>query len=313
MNDSRPIQISLNNATVHLAGIAFGPFTFSVNLSERVAILGPSGAGKSTLLKLLARELTPSSGDVLLNGRRLQAWSLSELSRLRAVLPQSHEVAFGLPTELVIALGRVARSPDPQINHIIQRAAQLACASHLLGRRFNTLSGGEKARVQLARVFAQLWDIEHALLLVDEPLAALDPGLQLELMEGLDHFAAERGHAVLAVLHDINHALLGFKRLLLIKDHQLVADVPSTLAAIPKLEALYGIELNTAVGQHGELIIAPMRRKKLPRLWHEPRVASHRRTPLQRHGHAGELRPACLIAALCWAASFYPRRFTGGH
>lgn len=254
--------LSLHNVTIHLGKRTFGPFTLSVQAGERIAVLGPSGAGKSTLLKLLARELAPAGGQATFCQRHLKEWSLADLSHRRAILPQSHEVAFGLPVELVIGLGRVARTFDPDIRNIVRQAAELACAGHLLERRFDTLSGGEKARVQMARVFAQLWDVEKGLLLVDEPLAALDPGLQFSLMDAIYTFAAQRGHAILAILHDINQALQGFERLIFIKDGSMTGDYTSQQMTIPLLEALYDVSLISALSDSGEVIVAPSKSQK---------------------------------------------------
>jgi iron complex transport system ATP-binding protein len=251
--------LELQAVTLKLGGHVFGPFSMTVQPGERIAVLGPSGAGKSTLLKLLAREYLPSSGQVRLRERCLTTWSLVDLSRQRAILPQSHEVAFGLPVELVIGLGRVARMVDPDLNVIVRQAAELACARHLLPRRFDTLSGGEKARVHLARVFAQLWDIEQGLLLVDEPMAALDPGLQWQLMAAMDQFARQRGHAIFAILHDINQALQGFDRLVLIKDGRLIGDYPRRQIALSTLAALYEVNLVSAVTEQGQMLVAPER------------------------------------------------------
>ncbi len=251
--------LQLDAALLKLGPQSFGPFCIQVASGERVAILGPSGAGKSTLLKLMSREWTPASGRVFFNERALCDWTLHDLSRRRAVLPQSSEVAFGLQTDLVIGLGRVARTYDPALAEIVDEAARLARASHLLARRFDTLSGGEQARVQLARVFAQLWDAPDGLILVDEPLAALDPGLQFDLLDSLDIYAAERGHAVVAILHDINHAMSGFDRLLLVKDGQLVNDLPSDASAVPALEALYGVALSVVTNVQGDLVVTPLR------------------------------------------------------
>ncbi|HSH87000.1 MAG TPA: ATP-binding cassette domain-containing protein [Methylophilus sp.] len=256
--------LSLRDVCIHLGKHTFGPFTLSIQTGERIAILGPSGAGKSTLLKLLARELTPASGQAVFCQRSLKEWSLVDLSQRRAILPQSHEVAFGLPVDLVIGLGRVARAYDPELKKIVRQSAELTCAAHLLERRFDTLSGGEKARVQMARVFAQLWDIEKGLLLVDEPLAALDPGLQISLMDAIYAFASQRGHAILAILHDINQALQGFDRLILIKQGMIAGDYPHNQITIPLLESLYDVRLVSAVTDTGETIVAPDLKQKIP-------------------------------------------------
>lgn len=259
---SAPLLV-LEQAGVRLGRQDFGPFTLQVAAGEHIAILGPSGAGKSTLMKLLARELAPVRGRVLLQGRALADWPLQALSRRRAVLPQGHDVAFGLPVDLVVALGRVALAHDPQQARIVEQAAALARAQHLLGRRFDTLSGGERARVQLARVFAQLWDEEEALVMVDEPLAALDPGLQLQLMDAMLGFARTRGHAVLAILHDVNQALRDFERLLLVQRGALAGDMAVDVAggsgALAALERLYGVRFASAMTADGECVTAPVR------------------------------------------------------
>jgi iron complex transport system ATP-binding protein len=257
MNQAPLLQ--LTGALTRLPGLHIGPFTAALAPGERIAILGPSGAGKSTLLRLMAGERAPNEGEVSLSSRPLRRWQLPALARRRAVLPQSHGVAFGMPVELVVSLGRVAREPDIGRAQIVSSALHSARAAHLVGRRFDTLSGGEQARVQLARVFAQLWDEAAALLLVDEPLAALDPGLQFELMDAMQAFCRQRGHALVAVLHDINQALAAFDRLWLLRQGRLLADLPSGRAAIAPLEALYGIGLRCVEGDGGGLAVVPMR------------------------------------------------------
>ena len=251
--------LNLDAAITRLPGHQFGPFNLCVKPGERVAILGPSGAGKSTLLKLMSAELGLQSGAVIFEGQALSAWSAAALATRRAVLPQSHAVAFDLPVALVVSLGRVARAVDLQQSQIVTQALCLARAGHLAKRRFDTLSGGEQARVQLARVFAQLWDERAGLVLVDEPLAALDPGLQFELMDAMQQFTQERGHALVAVLHDINQALSHFERLWLVAAGQLQADLQADAAAVPALEALYGIGLRCVTHADGGLAVLPQR------------------------------------------------------
>ncbi len=244
-------------------GFVLGPLSFTVKLGERLAIIGPSGAGKSTLLKILSGEMVAQPGQILLAQKRIADYQIEELACIRAVLPQQSEVAFPLATQLVVELGRAAiHEPVATIQHIVQQAAALACCQHLLQQAYSTLSGGEKARVQLARVFAQLWSTRNGLLLVDEPLAALDPALQINILIALRKFTAERNHALVAVVHDLNHALQGFDRLLLLKQGQLVNDVPATMDAVPALSALFATELTVAKDQSGGEHIVSMQHSR---------------------------------------------------
>lgn len=239
------------------------PFNLCVSLGERLAILGPSGAGKTTLLRLMSLDSNPAKGEVILKGRTGQQWSIAELSHHRAVMQQNCYVAFGLEVKLVIALARVARLSDPFASDIVLQAAKLARADHLLARRCDTLSGGEYARVHLARVFAQLWDVREGLILVDEPLAALDLALQEHILLALDAFATERQHAIVAVLHDVNHALRAFDRLLLMKEGWLFADVASNRQAVPALEALYDLTLECLRTADNAFVVFPVFKRSL--------------------------------------------------
>lgn len=257
-----PDLLCLRGATVQLPGRRFGPFDMALSAGERIAIVGPSGAGKSTLLRLMAGERPVQGGEALYESQALARWPAHRLAQRRAVLPQSHAAAFGMPVELVVGLGRIARDPDPGQAETVAQALQAACASHLVGRRFDTLSGGEQARVQLARVLAQLWDVVGGLLLVDEPLAALDPGLQFELMDALGDFAQTRGHALVAVLHDLNQALAGFDRLWLVQDGRLIADLPADRSALAPLERLFGIQLRCIDLDDGR--VAVLARRAMP-------------------------------------------------
>ena len=119
------------------------------------------------------------------------------------------------------------------------------------------------ADFRAAREFAQLWDEEEAQEMVDEPLAALDPGLQLQLMDARLGFARTRGHAVLAILHDVNQALRDFERLLLVQRGALAGDMAVDVAggsgALAALERLYGVRFASAMTADGECVTAAVR------------------------------------------------------
>lgn len=171
---------------------------------EVLALVGPNGAGKSTLLAALAADLPAESGAVRIDGRPVTDWSAPELALRRAVLPQSAALAFPFPVEDVVRMGRApwagtdrADEDDPAV------AAAMAATevTEFAGRPFSALSGGERARVALARVLAQ----RAPLLLLDEPTAALDLRHQ-ELVLRICRERAAAGDAVVVVLHDLGLA-----------------------------------------------------------------------------------------------------------
>ncbi len=210
------------------------------------ALLGPNGAGKSTLLKLLSGELKPSSGQIELNGRALEAWTPRERARQRAVLPQSESLRFGFTAAQVVELGRLpCPRHRPELERkIIHEALAAAGVAHLAARKYPTLSGGERARVQFARVMAQIWEpveLGERYLLLDEPTANLDLAHQHECLKMARCFAAS-GVGVLAILHDPNLALRYADSATLLKDGKVLScGAPMEAITADCLEALYGI------------------------------------------------------------------------
>lgn len=224
--------------------------SLELKAGEVHALLGPNGAGKSTLLKLIAGDLKPLSGSVALNGRPLGAWTPRERARQRAVLPQSDNLRFAFTTEEVVALGRL---PCPQHapareSGIVREALTATDALHLCGRTYTTLSGGERARVQLARVMAQLWEpVGPELgggaryLLLDEPTASLDLAHQHACLKMARSFAAG-GAGVLAILHDPNLAMRYADRVTLMHQGRILGSgKPREVLTAGALETLYGI------------------------------------------------------------------------
>lgn len=175
------------------------------------ALLGPNGAGKSTLLGALAGLEHSVLRQVRLLGQPLSHWDTLALARARALLPQDNPVPFDFNVRDIVRMGRYPHrdQPHPHEMHLVDEALQMAGALHLVYQRYELLSGGEKARVHLARVLAQVWaHPDHAMerwLLLDEPTAALDLAHQHTVMRLLRELTRQ-GVGVIAVLHDINLA-----------------------------------------------------------------------------------------------------------
>ncbi|MGJ7579972.1 heme ABC transporter ATP-binding protein [Variovorax sp. RHLX14] len=188
--------------------------TASFQPGRFAAILGPNGAGKSTLLSVLAGQRVPTQGEARLDGRPLADHALVALARRRALMPQESAVAFDFTAGEIVALGRYPHRgfqsiPAQDDDAIVAAAMTLTDVSALADRVLNSLSGGEKARVHLARALAQLWaslpDGAVRWLLLDEPTAALDLAHQHAAMRLLRDRSRE-GMGVIAVLHDLNLA-----------------------------------------------------------------------------------------------------------
>ncbi|WRZ96151.1 heme ABC transporter ATP-binding protein [Streptomyces sp. NBC_01007] len=169
---------------------------------EVLALVGPNGAGKSTLLSALAADLRAAEGVVRLHGRPATHWTAAELALRRAVLPQSATLSFPFTVEEVVRMGRApwARTPRDD-DAAVEAAMAVTEVADFAPRPFGALSGGERARVALARVLAQ----RTPLLLLDEPTAALDLRHQ-ELVLRVCRERAHAGDAVVVVLHDLGLA-----------------------------------------------------------------------------------------------------------
>lgn len=197
---------------------------------ELVGVLGPNGAGKSTLLKLLAGEARPSAGAVLFAGAPLAGQSAERLARHRAVLAQENPIEFGFTALQVALMGRYphckGRYGAADLD-IARQALTALDALHLESRLYPGLSGGEKGRVLMARALAQVWDQEEAVLLLDEPTAALDVAHQHALLSLVRDWAQHKDHAVLAILHDLGQAARFCQRVALLAEGRLVSlDAP---------------------------------------------------------------------------------------
>lgn len=225
---------------------------------EMLGLIGPNGAGKTSLLRALCGLDPVSEGTVLLDGQPTLDLGARRLGRTVSYLAQSGRIHWPLRVEEVVALGRLPHG-ESTVDAAVTRAMAAADILHLRARTTGALSGGERARVLLARALA----VEAPILLVDEPVASLDPYHQLEVMEVL-RATARGGVAVVAVLHDLTLAARFCDRLLLMAKGQSLAEgEPAYVLDPERVRRAYGVSVETGQ-RHGEPFILPWRRCPSP-------------------------------------------------
>ena len=223
--------------------VVLHPTTLRVCPGEFVGLIGPNGAGKSTLLRA-ALGLVPAEG-----ASSLAALAPKDRARAAAWLPQVREIAWGLRVSHLVALAQGSREDAPQVTAALARMDVAALAD----RPATALSGGEQARVLIARALAQ----DTALLLADEPIAGLDPAHQIACMQVFADLAAE-GRAVIASLHDLGLAARHCTRILVLHQGRIVADGPPRAVLTPdRLRDVFAIRCHLAEVE-GALIVHPL-------------------------------------------------------
>jgi iron complex transport system ATP-binding protein len=253
-------RLTLENVGVRLGGrdIVSGA-SLDLEGGQLVALIGPNGAGKTTLVKAIAG-LLPASGRIMLDSADIAGMSANARARAIGYLPQGHELHWPLIARDVVALGRHPHGlADPA--HLSGHHEEAVVAAmtrtrtlEFADRPATTLSGGERARVMLARVFA----VEAPILLADEPTAALDPRHQISVMQALKAEAG-CGALAIAVTHDIALAARLADRLVLMDRGRIVAvGTPREVLTEENLAAIYGVSaIREEIG--GEALILPWR------------------------------------------------------
>jgi iron complex transport system ATP-binding protein len=245
-------------------GISFSyrekPVLQDVNLEvkkgEIIGILGPNGCGKTTLLKLLNRNLRPKEGRVLMEGVNLGEMSKRRIARQIAVVPQSNEIRFAFSVRDIVSMGRMpfldrfqGESGDDM--RIVDEAMEKTNIKEFADRLINTMSGGERQRVIIARALAQRPEV----ILLDEPTLHLDINHQFEVLDLVKRLSQEEGLTVVIVSHDLPMVVKYCDRMVLIHDHKVHAlGTPQEVLTPDNMRTVFNID---AVLEYDEVLKAP--------------------------------------------------------
>ncbi|WCL49114.1 heme ABC transporter ATP-binding protein [Leptospira sp. GIMC2001] len=238
-----------------------------IESSELVTLLGRNGEGKSTLFRILTGESRPDGGEVFLNEQSIADLSWRQMAKIRSVLPQDSHISFPMRVSEIVELGRSSYTSDRERTfRYVDKAMGLTEVDHLRNRFYDELSGGEKKRVQIARVLCQLESDEptKGLILLDEPVNSLDVLLQHRIMEILRHLA-NIGYAIFVILHDWNLAGIYSDRILILDNGKIIKDgSPNQVISSDLLENNFGVSAQiyelgkSRIGGFSESAIKPL-------------------------------------------------------
>jgi iron complex transport system ATP-binding protein len=246
-------RLVASNLTVRLGGRAvFEGLDAGFQASRVTCVVGPNGAGKSTLMACLAGLRRPDQGMVQLDGEPLRRLAPAARARRIAFLPQAPEVAWPIDARALVALGRIPHRTAGAVDAAaIAAAMQAAGVADFARRPVDSLSGGERARVLIARALAG----EPQWLLADEPLAGLDPGHQMDASALFRRLARESGLGVVLTLHDLALALRLADEVLVLAEGRVVASGPPAESLTPEIvRRAYGVEARLVTGHGGPLL-----------------------------------------------------------
>lgn len=248
-------RLSAHDLRVCLGGrMILDDLSLALEPGRVTCVVGPNGAGKSTLLACLTGLRRPDGGEARIDAAPVLG--LRDRARRIGFMAQTPEIAWAIEAQVLVGLGRTPHAagfggPNAADRAAIARAIALTEVGHLARRTVDTLSGGERARVLIARALAG----EPEWLLADEPLAGLDPGHQIDACDLFRRLAHEEARGVVLTLHDLPMAFRVADRVLVLADGRLIADGPPIEALSPEvLRQAYGVEARLAAGAHGPLL-----------------------------------------------------------
>jgi iron complex transport system ATP-binding protein len=257
------MKLAAHDLVVEMAGRVIVDAVSCVAMPGTItAVIGPNGAGKSTLLRALAGITSPAKGGVRLGDRPILDYPSLARGRALAYLPQDRAIHWPLQVRALVGLGRlpwrhaVAAGASRADHEAVDAAMAAMAVEHLQHRTADTLSGGERARVLLARALAQ----QAAVLVADEPTAGLDPAHQLTLFHRLQALAGE-GRTIIVALHDLSLAARFAHHVVLLQHGRVACEGAGEAVLTPAvLEPVYGVHIRcgTLDGVPVVLPLAPM-------------------------------------------------------
>ena len=225
--------------------------SFTVGSGEFLSILGPNGVGKSTLFRCVLGLLSGYTGTVTVDGTDVRSFSVREMAKHIAYIPQSSHPIFNYSVSDIVLMGRTSglstfRSPGKKDKELCQWAMEKVGISHLALRCFHRLSGGEQQLVLIARALVQ----KAPVLMLDEPTANLDFGNQLLVLEQARSLARE-GYTVIQTTHHPEQSYLFSDRILTIQKGRVLKEgTPEEVLTEETIRALYGVEVEVVSLYH---------------------------------------------------------------
>ena len=227
--------------------------SFNVRPGEILGILGPNGCGKTTMLKNLNRNLSPHRGCVLLDGTDLEGMSKKDIARRIAAVPQSNEIRFAFTVREMVEMGRMPfqeafRGASSEDERIVDEAMELTGLTEMSERLINTMSGGERQRVIIARAIAQSPEI----ILMDEPTLHLDINMQFEVLDLVSDLARRKGLTVVIVSHDLPMVARYCDRMILVHGRTVYAEgTPEEVLTPGNMRTVFNIDARFEVDERG--------------------------------------------------------------
>lgn len=237
-------KFSLQGVSVTVPGrTILQPLHLDLVAGKTIGLIGHNGSGKSTLVRLLARQVRPSTGQILFDGRRLDDLSNREFAKRLAYLPQQTPVSAGTSVRDLVKFGRYPwHGPLGAFGRLdeekVREALELTRTEKLADRAVETLSGGEQQRAWIAALVAQ----DTRCLLLDEPISALDIAHQIAVLDLVQTLCKARGLSIVIVLHDINMASRYCDEIIALRDGSLIArGSPDDIMTPDHLKGIYGV------------------------------------------------------------------------